>query len=65
MADLLAAQSARKEHWSMQSTRSKLSLGLDIKKTYRLSIGLKNNPFLDNFSSDHCHKRLGAFCTAI
>jgi hypothetical protein len=32
MADLLAAQSARKEHWSMQSTRSKLSLGLDIKK---------------------------------
>lgn len=33
MADLPVAQSARKEHWSMQSTRSKLSLGLDMKPT--------------------------------
>ncbi len=64
MADCVAAQTAR-EHAVERGTHKKQDWAWRWWKEYILSIGIKYNLFLKNFSREHRHIIIGAFAMAV
>ncbi len=64
MADCVATQIARKRAVE-QGTHEKQDQAWHQWKEYILSIGIKNDLFLKNFSREHRHIIIGAFAMAV
>jgi hypothetical protein len=64
VADCVAAQIAR-EHAVERGTHEKQDWAWRRWKEYILSIGIKNNLFLENFSREHRHIIIGVFAMAV